>query len=94
MKRTIAALICIVGLLAGCATQDHPELFTCPTGYIEAGTTTAHDAWKVKRALSKAGIPAYADASDYPLPYRILVPAEMSAKASRIIEETKFFRTK
>lgn len=77
----------ILGLLLGACNfhPSPPELATSPTGYIEAGTATPHEVWRVKSALHKAGIPNYADGKDYAQPYRILVAPTNKQRAAEII---------
>lgn len=59
----------------------------CPEQCFEVGTVTAHGVWNTKQALARAGIPADTDGSQYPLPYRILVPPEFRERAVAVLRE-------
>lgn len=93
MKTRYLALILALGLFPGCASHSPPRVATAPIGYVEAGSVTPHEVWKVKRALSRAGISAYTDGANYPLPYRILVPPDKRNEAADVILRTKKIKT-
>ena len=75
-------------LLGACTSQSPVEFAGSPSHFVEAGTATPHEIWRVKRALQKAGIPAYTDGKDYPQPYRILVGPTNKQRAAEIIART------
>lgn len=75
-------------LFSGCAHESSRQA-QIPVGYVEAGMVTPHGVWSVNQELSKAGIIAYSDGSQYPLPYRILVAPENKERASALISEIK-----
>lgn len=86
--RNLALIVLCLSLFSGCA-HDTSTQTKIPANYIEAGTVTPHGVWTIKKELSEAGIIAYSDGSQYPLPYRILVAPENKDRASAIISEIK-----
>lgn len=54
---------------------------------VEIGTVTAHGVHATKKALARAGVQAYTDGSEYPLPYRILVPPEYRDRAVAVLKQ-------
>jgi len=87
MRNLALAAVCL-GALSGCAHRPSTSS-RIPANYVEAGTVTPHGVWTAKKKLSDAGIVAYSDGSQYPLPYRILVAPENKDRASSIISEIK-----
>ena len=71
--------------LVGCQHTVRTQLTRAEC--VEIGTVTPHGVWGTKRALARAGIPAYTDGSQYPLPYRILVPPEYRDRAVAVLRE-------
>jgi hypothetical protein len=84
----LALSVLCLSICSGCA-HDSSTRTGIPANYVEAGTVTPHGVWTTKRELSKAGIIAYSDGSQYPLPYRILVAPENKDHAAAIISEIK-----
>lgn len=85
--RSILPLALVALVLAGC---QHAPAKTPPPDratLVEVGTVTAHGVHATKKALAHAGIPAYTEGSDYPLPYRILVPAEYRERAVAVLRQ-------
>lgn len=86
--RNLALIILCLGFFSGCAHETSTQT-KIPAEYVEAGTVTPHGVWTIKKELSKAGIAAYTDGSQYPLPYRVLVAPADKDRASAIISEIK-----
>lgn len=74
--------------LVGCA---HPPAArpAIPGHFVEAASVTPHGVATIKRELHRAGIVAYTDGSQYPLPYRVLVAPEDRERAARLVAEIK-----
>src|SRR5256885_15257449 len=72
--------------LLGC--QHTPPVTTQlpPEQCVEVGTVTAHGVWNTKKALARAGVPAYTDGAQYPS-YRILVPPEYRDRAVAVLRK-------
>src|SRR5687768_14728826 len=83
----IIVVLVVSATVAGC--QHTPPVTTqlTPAECVEIGTVTAHGVWDTKKALARAGIPAYTDGSQYPSPYRILVPPEYRDRAVAVLRE-------
>ena len=80
-------MICIVGVFVSCQSTTSPTTQLQPEHCVQVGTVTPHGAWNTKKQLARAGIPAYTDGSQYPLPYRILVPPDYRQRAVSVLRD-------
>jgi hypothetical protein len=88
MHRACIILLAVWGVaLAGCQHTPTATTQLTPEKCVEVGTVTPHGVWSTKKALARAGIPAYTDGSQYPSPYRILVPPEFRDRAVALLRE-------
>jgi hypothetical protein len=89
MHRVRIIFLIWVAVLVGCEHTPPVTTELTPAQCIEVGTVTAHGVSSTKKALARAGIPAYTDGSQYPLPYRILVPPEYRERAVAVLREVE-----
>ena len=84
-------ILVAVGVVAfvGCQHTPPGTAQLDPAKCVEVGTVTPHGVWSTKHALARAGIPALTDGSQYPLPYRILVPPEYRQRAVAVLREVE-----
>ena len=76
----------LAAVLLGCQHTSPVATQLSPEQCIEVGTVTAHGVWNTKKALARAGVPAYTDGAHYPS-YRILVPPEYRNRAIAVLRE-------
>jgi hypothetical protein len=82
MNRILFILVALFSV--GCQHTSTPTTRLAPEQCVEVGTVMAHGVWETKKALARAGIPAYTDGSEYPS-YRILVPPEYRESAVAVL---------
>jgi hypothetical protein len=87
MHGLIIIIILSAGLVVGCQNAPSPTTQLQPEQCVEVGTVTAHGVWSTKKQLARAGIPAYTVGSQYPLPYRILVPPSFRQRAMTVLRD-------
>jgi hypothetical protein len=85
----LSIIILSAGLIVGCQNAPSPTNQLQPEHFVEVGTVTPHGVWSTKKQLARAGIPAYTDESQYPLPYRILVPPNYRQRALTVLRNFK-----
>jgi hypothetical protein len=83
----LTIIILSAGLFVGCQNAPSPSTKLQAEQCVEVGTVTAHGVWSTKKQLARAGIPAYTDGSQYPLPYRILVPPSFRQRAVAVLRD-------
>jgi len=86
-RLTIFLVVLGTAALVGCQHTPPGTAQLDPAQCVEVGTVHPHGVSRTKQALARAGIPAFTDGSQYPLPYRILVPPEYRERAVAVLRE-------